>query len=254
MLYLLRSLNVAYVLTTPKDDEMEDDPLDEERRLSRWKFTDNICKGLILNGMSDQLFDANLHFGCARDLWNFLEEQCLKVNVTGTEFLITNFHRYRMASWRPIIDQFNELHHIYDRISEFEISMPESEAVNSILDKLPSDWKDFKDDVKGMEGEISLHQLGCGIRFEESIKNMKLNFYPLGVGRIRKAKGIFEDPKEKRSSGDFKRKCWNCGQPGHMIKDCRMKNDKSGAGSSGPKRFAEMTRSQLFYKVKFLIC
>ena len=55
--FLLTSLNVVYVLTTPKPQEREDETLGETRMRHNWEQDDYVCKGHICNAMSDTLFD-----------------------------------------------------------------------------------------------------------------------------------------------------------------------------------------------------
>ncbi|GKE31466.1 zinc finger, CCHC-type containing protein, partial [Tanacetum coccineum] len=58
MHFLLSSMSVVYVLTAPMSDDGGDNPTVEQvRKRAKWDNNDYICKGLILNGMSDPLFD-----------------------------------------------------------------------------------------------------------------------------------------------------------------------------------------------------
>nr|GMD29125.1 Retrovirus-related Pol polyprotein from transposon TNT 1-94 [Ipomoea batatas] len=51
MKFLLAALNVAYVLSTPKPVEQEDETLEATRRRLKWENDDLACRGHILNGM-----------------------------------------------------------------------------------------------------------------------------------------------------------------------------------------------------------
>ena len=56
---MLTTLKETYVLTTPKpadDEEGVAETFKEIRRRQKWDNDDYICKGHILNGMSDALF------------------------------------------------------------------------------------------------------------------------------------------------------------------------------------------------------
>ena len=55
--FLLTSLNVVYVLTTPKPQEREDEKLTETRVRHKWDQDDYVYKRHICNAMSDTLFD-----------------------------------------------------------------------------------------------------------------------------------------------------------------------------------------------------
>ena len=58
MHFLLTMLMVVYVLSTPMPKLMQDETLDHSRRRCKWENDDYICRGHILNDMSDALFDV----------------------------------------------------------------------------------------------------------------------------------------------------------------------------------------------------
>ena len=109
--------------------------------------------------------------------------------------------------------------------------MDEKEAVSYIIHNLPPDWRDFKHVLKHVEEEVSLHQLGVGLCFEESQRTLKLNDNPKGETRTEKG---------KRSKSTY----WFCGVPGHIKKACREKTVRVRAGSSGSKRLGKTSRIQ----------
>ena len=53
MHFLLTTLKVVYVLSTPMQEIMVDEPLEITRRRCKWENDDYICRGHILNGMPD---------------------------------------------------------------------------------------------------------------------------------------------------------------------------------------------------------
>ena len=58
MHFLLSSMNVVYVLSTAiPEDHGDDATVEQIRKRSKWENDDYVCRGLILNGMSDSLFD-----------------------------------------------------------------------------------------------------------------------------------------------------------------------------------------------------
>nr|GEY91060.1 zinc finger, CCHC-type [Tanacetum cinerariifolium] len=58
MHFLLSSMSMVYVLTTPIPEDGGDDATVEQiRKRTKWDNDDYVCRGLILNGMSDSLFD-----------------------------------------------------------------------------------------------------------------------------------------------------------------------------------------------------
>ncbi|CAM8878589.1 unnamed protein product [Rhodiola kirilowii] len=57
MHFLLTTLKVVHVLSTPIPVVDDDAPIEAIRKRSKWENDDYICRGHILNGMSDPLFD-----------------------------------------------------------------------------------------------------------------------------------------------------------------------------------------------------
>ncbi|GKC14086.1 hypothetical protein Tco_1010868 [Tanacetum coccineum] len=75
MHFLLTTLKVVYVLTTPMPELLEDDTMEAIRRRAKWENDDYICRGHILNGMPDPLFDIYQNVESAKELWDSLESK-----------------------------------------------------------------------------------------------------------------------------------------------------------------------------------
>ncbi|GJY86072.1 hypothetical protein Tco_0500098 [Tanacetum coccineum] len=80
MHFLLTTLKVVYVLTTPMPELLEDDTVEAIRRRAKWENGDYICRGHILNE-----------------------------DASSKKFLVSNFNNYKMVDSRPVMEQFNEL-------------------------------------------------------------------------------------------------------------------------------------------------
>ncbi|GJU21255.1 zinc finger, CCHC-type containing protein [Tanacetum coccineum] len=189
----------------------------------KWENDDYICRGHILNGMSDSLFDIYQNAESAKTLWESLESKYMAEDASATKFLVSSFMNYKMVDTRPVMEQ-----HL-----------------------LP--WKEFKHSLKHKKEELNLVQLGSHLRIEEGLRNQELDYNPKGKNQIGSssvnmvARDGTKNPnnnknKRKFKSGDdkFSNKkgtmtCWKCNKPGHMKKDCRSRKGKDGAGSNGPK-------------------
>ena len=66
--FLLVSLQVVYVLNTPRPKEKDNETLTESRKRQKWDTDDEICRGHILNAMSDSLFDIYNYVPTAKEL------------------------------------------------------------------------------------------------------------------------------------------------------------------------------------------
>ncbi|GKD95581.1 hypothetical protein Tco_1379478 [Tanacetum coccineum] len=110
MHFLLTTLKVIYVLSTLQPEVIENGTLDQTRRRSKWENDDYICRGHILNGMSDSLFDIYQNVESARKLWDSLESKYIVEDTSSKKFLVSDFNNYKMTDARPIMDnQFKTL-------------------------------------------------------------------------------------------------------------------------------------------------
>ncbi|GKD01262.1 hypothetical protein Tco_1171536 [Tanacetum coccineum] len=94
MHFLLSSMSVMYVLTTPIHEDGGDDATVEQiRKKAKWDNDDYVCRGLILNGMSDSLFDIYLHIyhnvEYFKELWDSLEAKYIGGDVSNKKSLVS---------------------------------------------------------------------------------------------------------------------------------------------------------------------
>ncbi|KAH9715709.1 hypothetical protein KPL71_021156 [Citrus sinensis] len=82
--FLLTSLNVVYVLTTPKPQERENETLAETRVRHKWEQDDYVCKGHICNAMSDTLFDQYHNKPTSKEIWDSLEAKYMMEDATNS--------------------------------------------------------------------------------------------------------------------------------------------------------------------------
>ncbi|GKB29982.1 zinc finger, CCHC-type containing protein [Tanacetum coccineum] len=87
MHFLLTTLKVVYVLTTPMPELMKDDTVKAIRRRAKWENDDYICRGHILNGMFDSLFDVYQNVESANELWDSLESKYMVEDSSSKKFL-----------------------------------------------------------------------------------------------------------------------------------------------------------------------
>nr|GEV63985.1 zinc finger, CCHC-type [Tanacetum cinerariifolium] len=85
--YVLTTLKVVYVLTTPMPELLEDETVEAIRIGAKWEDDDYICRGHILNGMSDSLFDVYTNVELAKELWDSLESKYMAEDSLSKKFL-----------------------------------------------------------------------------------------------------------------------------------------------------------------------
>ncbi|GJS11124.1 zinc finger, CCHC-type containing protein [Tanacetum coccineum] len=251
MHFLLTTLKVVHVRSTPAPEYVKEETLKQTGKRCKWDNDDYICRGHILNGMSNALFDVYQNVESAKELWDQLEAKYMAEDTSSKKFLVSNFNNYRMVDLRSMMEQYHELLQIIGQYTQHGLFMDESISVSSITDKLPSSWKDFKHMLKHNKDELSLVQLGSHFCIEET----------LSMEESRKGKGkdiagsssvnMVEDDKNKKNnknnknSKGNKRKfhdkkddsnkkskmtCWKCRKPYHFKKDCRVKKNNQDKG------------------------
>ncbi|GJZ08490.1 hypothetical protein Tco_0542773, partial [Tanacetum coccineum] len=93
MHFLLTTLKAVYVLTTPMPKLLEDTTVEAIRIRAKWENDDYICRGHILNGMSDSLFDLYKNVESAKELWDSLESKYMAEDSSSKKFLTGHFKR-----------------------------------------------------------------------------------------------------------------------------------------------------------------
>nr|GFA85513.1 hypothetical protein [Tanacetum cinerariifolium] len=85
MHFMLSSMSVVYVLTTPMPD------------------------------------DGNID--TSKELWDTLEAKYMAEDASSKKFLVSNFTNYKMTDSRPILKQYNELLGILGRFTQHKMNM-----------------------------------------------------------------------------------------------------------------------------------
>ncbi|GJY76293.1 zinc finger, CCHC-type containing protein [Tanacetum coccineum] len=143
MHFLLSSMSVVYVLTTPiLKDSGDDATVEQIRKRAKRDNDDYVC----------------------RELWDSLEAKYMAKDASSKKFLVSNFTNYKITDSRPVIEQRNELLGILRRFTQHILQ------VSCIIDKLPPSWKDFKHTLKHKKEELTLVELGSHLRIEESLR------------------------------------------------------------------------------------
>ncbi|KAK3034779.1 hypothetical protein RJ639_032292 [Escallonia herrerae] len=185
MHFLLVKVKVYYVIVNPRPPEPgenEEESVAKTRERLRWDRDDEICRGHILNGMSNMLFDAYHTVKTAKELWNQLERRYITEDATSKRFIVSKFFDYKMVDGRSVMEQFNEIKSILDRYSHHKLALDEFIVVISIIDKLPPSWKNFRNSLKHRKEDINLDELGTHLRIEEDLcKEEKFQSLPKQV-------------------------------------------------------------------------
>ncbi|GJW59596.1 zinc finger, CCHC-type containing protein [Tanacetum coccineum] len=217
MHFILTTLKVVYVLSTPNPVWSNNETLEMTWKRMKWENDDYICYGHILNGMSDSLFDIYQNAESAKALWESLESEYMAKDASTKKFLILR------------------------QYTQYNLMMDKAISVVVIIDKLPPSWKEFKHGLKHKKEELNLVQLGSHLRIEEGLRNQKLDNNPKGKNQIGSSSvNMVEGDGAKNSNNNKNKRKFKSGDDKFankkdMKKDCRSRKGNDGAGSNGSK-------------------
>nr|GEU46148.1 zinc finger, CCHC-type [Tanacetum cinerariifolium] len=217
MHFLLTTLKVVYVLTTPMPELLEDATVKAIRIRAKWE---------------------NDKYICGED-------------SSSKKFLVSNFNNYKMVDSRLVMEQYNELLRILGQYTQHGLKIDQSFSVSSIIDKLPPSWKEFKHTLKHSKDDLSLVQLEEGKnKNNKQNKGKKPNFKEHGSGLGSNKKPKLECWKCGKT-GHFKRDCRssnkknaNAGGSGKGSKD-----HSQDQGHVHYKRMLDMSKDDLIYVI-----
>ncbi|KAK0586627.1 hypothetical protein LWI29_009886 [Acer saccharum] len=252
LFFLLTVLKIAYVLDPnlqplPEPDKDKDTYTLQAERKKRSE-DEVMCRGHILNTLSDSLYDLYNTIKSPKEIWNTLEYK-YKAEKEGTDkFLTLKYFEFTMVDTKPILDQIHELQILVTKLCELKVEISESFQVGAIITKLPSSWNDYRKKLLHRRDDISLEELQKHLRIEEETrsrdqKNISQNSSKVNIvegSTFKKNFKVNNNKKFKKSGNNqksrnnlkFNGNYFNCGKKGHRISDCRLKEKKEDTSNN----------------------
>ena len=129
--------------------------------------SDFLCKNYIFNGLDNTLYNVYSPIKTARELWESLDRKYKTKDAEMKKFIVGKFLDYKMVDSKTIISQVQDLQVILHEIHAEGMVLSESFQVAAIIEKLPPNWKDFKNYLKHKRKEMKLEDLIVRLRIEE---------------------------------------------------------------------------------------
>ncbi|XP_024042241.1 uncharacterized protein LOC127899364 [Citrus sinensis] len=209
LFFLLTVLKVAYVLDPklePFPEPREDDTEVAKAARKRRENDELMCRGHILNTLSDRLYDLYNSMTSPVDIWNALEYK-YKTEKEGTDkFLVSKYFDFIMVDTKSILDQIHELQIIVAKLRELKVEISKSFQVGAIIAKLPQSWNDYKKKLLHSKENITLEELQKHLVIEEETRS--------------------RESKDKHDSTKV-----NVVEASHRQSDCRFKKEKEEVNS-----------------------
>ncbi|KAH9725878.1 protein kinase domain-containing protein [Citrus sinensis] len=242
LFFLLTVLKVAYVLDPklePFPELREDDTKVVKAARKRREDDELMCRGHILNTLSERLYDLYNSMTSPVEIWNALEYK-YKTEKEGTDkFLVSKYFEFIMVDTKSILDQIHELQIIVAKLRELKVEISESFQVGAIIAKLPQSWNGYRKKLLHSKENITLEELQKHLVIEEETRSReskdkhdstKVNV--IEASKFSKNFKVKNDKKFKKSiTQKFSGNYFFCGKKGHRQSDCRFKKKKEEVNS-----------------------
>lgn len=174
VLFFLTTIKLSYILGDDLPsipDEKEDDTDECKKKLhearQKRKEDDFLCRGHILNALSDSVYNGHRAIETAKELWVTLDNKYRIEEASNQKFLIGNYFDFKMNDSKSVLTQVHELQSIVNNLKNAEITLPEAFQVGAIIAKLPTSWNGYKKKLKHDDTKHTLDSLMRHLRIEE---------------------------------------------------------------------------------------
>ncbi|XAR53949.1 hypothetical protein NMG60_11028894 [Bertholletia excelsa] len=255
MEFFLNQMKVSYVLTEPCpsiaiDPEASSEEIAQTKASrQRWVDDNYVCHHIILNSLSDHLFDQYSKGNkSAKELWKELKF-AYDEDFGTPRSQVNKYVQFQMVDGISILEQVQELHKIANSITASGMWIDENFHVSVIVSKLPPSWKEFR--MKLMQEDfLPLNMLMHRLKIEEESQSCAKKEDPLmkaHTGEWRLGNKLGPQKKDlkrpgiphliEKDSKDLKRPgihheiekdskavvCYNCGKKGHIWRNCHLR-------------------------------
>ena len=121
MKFLLTALKLFYVMdpNLMPFPTASDEAIDEiKAQRKRHEEDELICRGHILNTLSDRLYDLYTSMNSPKKIWNALEAKYKTEKVSTNKFIIQKYFDYKMFDNISILDQVHELQILVNKLRD----------------------------------------------------------------------------------------------------------------------------------------
>ena len=92
-----------------------------------------ICRGHILNTLTDHLYDLYSNLKTPKEIWTSLENPYRNERQGTDKFLALQYFELKIFDTKPTMDQVHELQVLLSRLRDLEVKIPDALQIGAIL-------------------------------------------------------------------------------------------------------------------------
>lgn len=172
----------------------------------------------------------------ANAAWEALEDQFAKKGVQEAMFLRKRFLTLRMAEGTNIVTHITKMKEMVHEMKLLGVKTADIDFILVLLGSLPTSWDTVVTALEmNAEEALKLNFVLDKLRFEGA---KRANKEAGGGGETTLTEGVAylaaRDGRQRRPT----RRCYHCGDPGHIRRDCPELGDERRHGGGGSAAFA----------------
>ncbi|KAK3038207.1 hypothetical protein RJ639_029647 [Escallonia herrerae] len=143
MMFLLTALKVQYVLdpNLPPLPEITDNDSDETKAARKKREEDElVCRGHILNALSDRLYDLFTSSKCPKEIWKALENKYNNEKQGAYKFLTVKYFKFTMNDSESVLDQVHQLQILVSKLKDLKVEIGMITELHMATSSKNSDW------------------------------------------------------------------------------------------------------------------
>lgn len=171
-----------------------------------------------------------------KELMTALENVYEKPSAMNKVYIMRQLFNLKMTENGSAVEHLNEFNQIICKLSSVSIEFDDDVKALLFLSSLPSSWDLVAQTISTSAGKEKLKFMDvCDLILGESVRRREVDENSGGAytvemrGRGRNAKDRGRGRSASRGSSS-RVKCWNCGEMGHVKRDCPKPKNRGGSG------------------------
>ncbi|XP_021631823.1 uncharacterized protein LOC110629217 [Manihot esculenta] len=116
------------------------------------------------------IFDVYCSYKEAKQIWESIIAKYTAEDIGKRKFIIGKFYKWEMVNDKDIKAQINEYHKLIEDLKSENIPLQEELVAGLLIEKLPTSWSDYRQQLKHKHKQLSLSELITHIIIEDTNK------------------------------------------------------------------------------------